>query len=150
MVNKGAKDRWRWFAAALVGSLAVASGCVQDPEPAATSDAGSGRVLQVADEDFQRQVLENPALVMLDVWAPWCKPCRELNPIVEELSASYQGRVVFAKLNLDDNPRTAKAYQIQGVPTLLFFRSGRLVERIEGLGPKSELVQKLDSLLSSS
>ena len=101
----------------------------------------------MADADFRRQILENPKLVLLDVWAPWCEPCLKLSDILEELATAYEGRVVFAKLNMDENPETAKAYEIYGVPTLLFFRSGQVVERIEGLGPKSELVETLDSLL---
>jgi thioredoxin 1 len=114
----------------------------------AERDGGAGPVWHVTDADFSRQVLASPKLVLVDFWAPWCKPCLELNPIVEELAIAYQGRAVFAKLNIDENPQAAKEYQIQGVPTLLFFRSGQVAERIEGLGSKSELSVTLDSLLT--
>ena len=138
------------FVGGILLGLGGPCGCVRQPGPAASGDAaamGSGRVLHVADADFRREILENPKLVLLDVWAPWCEPCLKLSDILEELATTYEGRVVFAKLNMDENPRTVKEYEIDGVPTLLFFRSGRVIERIEGLGPKSELVTTLESFL---
>ena len=100
-------------------------------------------VVEVADARFEEQVLASPLPVLLDVWAPWCVPCRGMEPVIEELAASLSGRVRVAKLNLDRNPQSAARLRIQGVPTLIVFKGGHEVGRMVGARGKSELMRAL-------
>ena len=100
-------------------------------------------VVEVADSRFEEQVLASPLPVLLDVWAPWCVPCRGMEPVIEELAASLWGRVRVAKLNLDRNPQSAARLRIQGVPTLIVFKGGHEVGRMVGARGKSELMRAL-------
>ena len=102
--------------------------------------------LKVTDSNFN-DILATDKLVMVDFWATWCGPCRAIAPIVEELSAEYEGRAVIAKCNVDACQTVPVQYGIRNIPTLLFFTGGQLVDRMVGAAPKSELVKKLDSLL---
>jgi thioredoxin len=98
----------------------------------------------VTDDSFARDVLGAGAKpVLVDAWAPWCGPCRMIAPTLDQLAAESAGRYVVAKLNVDENPRTAAEYRIEGIPTLLLFKNGKLVDRIVGLAPKPTIAQKL-------
>ena len=97
-----------------------------------------GKPVEVRDENFDAFIREHD-LVVVDFWAPWCPPCRMIAPIIEELARDYAGKVVFGKLNVDENPLTPARFGIMGVPTLLFFRRGRLVDRLIGAGPRRVL-----------
>jgi thioredoxin len=99
--------------------------------------------VEVADSRFEEQVLASPLPVLLDVWAPWCVPCRGMEPVIEDLAASLSGRVRVAKLNLDRNPQSAARLGIQGVPTLIVFKGGHEVGRMVGARGKSELMRAL-------
>lgn len=103
--------------------------------------------LQLTDASFKKEVLEASRPVLVDLWAPWCGPCRMLGPIVEELAQEYAGRAVVGKLNTDENADTAAAYRVSAIPTLLFFKGGKLVEQLVGVQPKAAIKAKLDSLL---
>lgn len=103
--------------------------------------------LQLTDASFKKEVLEASKPVLVDLWAPWCGPCRMLGPIVEELAQEYAGRAVVGKLNTDENGDTAAAYRVSAIPTLLFFKGGKLVEQLVGVQPKAAIKAKLDSLL---
>ena len=92
------------------------------------------RPVELTDENFDEFVRAHP-LVVVDCWAPWCAPCRLVAPIVEELARRYAGRVVFGKLNVDENPLTAMRFGITGIPTFLLFKRGRLVDRLIGARP---------------
>lgn len=96
------------------------------------------RPVEVDDAGFDALVREHDLLVV-DCWAPWCGPCRIVGPVVDELAREMAGRVAFAKLNVDHNPRVSNAFAIQSIPTLLVFKRGRLVDRIVGALPKARL-----------
>ena len=102
---------------------------------------------ELTDKRFEAEVLKSALPVLIDLWAPWCGPCRMLSPVVEKLSEEYKGRVKVFKLNTDDNPNTAAEYRVQAIPTLLFFKGGQLVEQTVGVQPEKEIRQRLDNLL---
>jgi len=118
-------------------SMRPVCGRCGSPLPAADAGATSGKPLTVTDATFSRDVLASDARpVLLDCWAPWCGPCRMLAPTLEQLAAESNGRYVVAKLNTDENPATARQFQIDSIPTLLIFKGGQLVDRLVGLQPK--------------
>ena len=101
-----------------------------------------GEPVPITDANFKEFVARYP-LVVVDCWAPWCAPCRMLAPIFEELAKDYKGRIVFGKLNVDENPRAAMFYQTMSIPTMLVFKHGGLVDRIVGALPRPMIEQKL-------
>ena len=103
--------------------------------------------VEVNENNFQQEVLESSIPVLVDLWAPWCMPCRMISPIVEELGNDNQGKLKVCKLNTDENQNIAARYGIQGIPTLLFFKDGQEVDRIVGVTPKPIIQQKLDAIL---
>jgi len=103
--------------------------------------------IEVDDSNFDQTVLQAKTPVLVDLWAPWCAPCRMVAPVVEELASEYAGRVSFAKLNVDQNPRTASRYGIMSIPTLLIFKDGKPLSNIVGFRPKAELKRSLDAAL---
>ena len=105
--------------------------------------------LQLTDATFKKEVLESSKPVLVDLWAPWCGPCRMLGPVVEELAAEYAGKAVVGKLNTDENSDTMTAYRVSAIPTLLFFKGGKLVEQMVGVQPKSVIKAKLDALIAA-
>jgi len=100
----------------------------------------------VTDATFETEVERSPLPVLLDMWAPWCGPCRMVGPVVEELAKEMAGRVRVAKLNVDENPATAARYHVQSIPTLLVLKNGREIERIVGAQPKAAIVQRLQKV----
>jgi len=102
--------------------------------------------IEIRDDTLEESVRKYP-LFVLDCWAPWCGPCRIIAPILEELAREYAGRVVFGKLNVDENPRTAAAFGIMAIPTLLIFKNGRLVDSIQGAAPKKMLAARIERWL---
>ncbi len=99
------------------------------------------------DDNFQNEVLKSDVPVLVDFWAPWCGPCRMVSPIVEEMGRQYAGRLRVAKINTDENPRHASQLGIMGIPTLIFFKNGREVDRVVGAVPKPTLVSHVEQVL---
>lgn len=97
-------------------------------------------------ERFERDVIQPSmtALVILDFWAEWCGPCRRLAPTVDELATDYDGRLVVAKMNVDENPSTPNRFSVRGIPTLLLFKGGQVVEQVVGLTDKDSLKKVID------
>ena len=96
------------------------------------------------DGNFEDTVIKSSALVLVDFWAEWCGPCKRLAPTVDALATDYAGKVTVGKLNVDDNPNTAFKFQIRGIPALLLFKDGQVVESVVGLSPKEDLKKVID------
>jgi thioredoxin 1 len=109
-----------------------------------TGTVQTENVQTFTDANFDEIVIKAPLPVLVDFWAPWCGPCKRLGPTVEALANDYAGKVTIGKLNVDDNPDTAFKYQIRGIPALLLFKGGQVVESIVGLAPKEELKRAID------
>lgn len=104
------------------------------------ADAGDGDIAEA---------LQTSRLVLLDLWAPWCGPCRMVAPVLEKLAVRYAGRIKIVKVNVDHNPATAARYNASSIPTLVFVQDGRAVETVVGAQPESVLAQRIDSLLAT-
>jgi thioredoxin 1 len=104
-------------------------------------------ITHVSDKSFEQDVLKADKPVLVDYWAPWCGPCKQIAPILEELSRDYDGRVQIAKIDVDDNPETATRYGIRGIPSLLLYKGGEVIATKVGAVSKSQLAQFLDSHL---
>ena len=101
----------------------------------------------VGDSSFDQTVLQAEVPVLVDFWAAWCGPCRMVAPVVEELAQEYEGKIGFAKLDVDQNPNTAGKYSIMSIPTLIIFKNGEPVSHVVGFRPKAELKRELDAAL---
>ena len=98
--------------------------------------------------NFDQTVLQAETPVLVDFWAPWCRPCLMLAPILDELAEEYSGKITFARMDVDQNPKTASKYQIMSIPTLLLFKKGEPISNIVGYKPKAELKRDLDATLT--
>jgi thioredoxin 2 len=114
------------------------------------SPLGDGKTMVVTDGSFATRVDACEQPVLVDAWAPWCGPCRQLAPVIDELASELSGRVRVVKLNVDENPQTAQRFEVRSIPTLIVMRGGREVGRILGARPKSEILRQLDQVLASS
>ena len=100
--------------------------------------------MTITDASFAASVERSPLPVLLDMWAPWCGPCRMVAPLIEELAVEMAGRVRVGKLNVDENPATAARFGVQSIPTLLVIKEGREIDRIVGAQPKAAIMQRLE------
>ncbi len=104
--------------------------------------------LTFTDADFDSQVLQSDQPVLVDFWAVWCGPCRQMAPVIDSLAEKYAGRVKIGKLDVDHNPGSAQRYSVRGIPTMLLFKNGQPVEQIVGSVPESRLASTIDSHLA--
>lgn len=103
--------------------------------------------LEITDSNFESLVLKADKPVMLDFWAPWCAPCRTISPVVDEMHAEYEGKAYIGKVNVDESSDIPANYAIRNIPSILFFKDGKMIEKIVGVVPKTTLTGKLDALL---
>ena len=127
--------RTTWMA--MIGVALVLSGCAPP----------NGQVLTFTDANFANEVLKSPQPVLVDFWAEWCGPCKQLSPIVEGLAGEYAGRVKVGKVNVEENPTIAAKYNINAIPVLLIFQDGKVVSRMVGLKSKDYIAGKLSALV---
>lgn len=134
-----------------------------DSAPAANSGAKSAAVVPAtaaggseshyakvtSETSFEADVLKSDQVVMVDFWAPWCGPCKAIAPSIEEIAKEFEGKAVVAKLDVDTAPGIASKYEINGIPALLFFKNGEVVDKIIGAQPKEQIVAKLKSVMGN-
>lgn len=104
-------------------------------------------VINASDQNFEDEVIKSTMPVLVDLWAPWCGPCRMVAPVIEKLAEKYDGKMKFCRLNVDENPQTAAKYRIMSIPTLMFFKDGQAVDTVIGAVPEQVLQPKIDALL---
>lgn len=107
----------------------------------------SDLVLHVSDADFEKVVLNATGPILVDYWAEWCGPCKQLAPVLDELAKDYEGKLTIVKVNIDDNPLTPQRYGVRGIPTLMIFKNGEVDATKVGSLPKGQLTQFIDSNL---
>ncbi|HVA36749.1 MAG TPA: thioredoxin [Candidatus Dormibacteraeota bacterium] len=105
---------------------------------------------EVGMTNFKREVLESPQPVLVDFWAPWCGPCRMVSPIVEKVAGHYAGRVKVVKLNTDESPSIAGEYQVSGIPSLILYKNGQVVDRIVGYVPENVVTSMIEKHLTAA
>ena len=99
----------------------------------------SDAVLTLTDANFDRDVLQSDLPVLVDFWATWCAPCKAIGPLIDAVAADYAGKIKVGKVNVDDNPATPGKYSVRGIPTLILFKGGKVIDQVVGAVPKSQL-----------
>lgn len=102
--------------------------------------------MEVNDENFQKEVLENKKLVMVDFWAPWCMPCQMLMPVMETLANEMEGVIDVKKMNVDESQKTAEEYGVRSIPAVLFFKDGKVVKEVIGMQPREAYIEVIEDL----
>ena len=105
-------------------------------------------ILDIKDSSFENDVLKSDMPVMVDFWAPWCPPCKSLAPTLEIVAKEYAGKIKIFKMNVDDNPYTPSKYHVRGIPNLIFFREGKVVEQIFGAVQKPQLAETIEKVIA--
>jgi len=106
--------------------------------------------VNVNNESFEREVLQNAQLTIVDFWAPWCGPCKMIAPVLDDIASRYDGKVKVTKLNVDENSKTSQRFGITSIPTIIFFNNGAIVDRITGAVSRSQLETRINQLLNVS
>ncbi|MBI5453626.1 MAG: thioredoxin [Deltaproteobacteria bacterium] len=101
-------------------------------------------IINVTDSTFDSMVLKSEVPALVDFWASWCAPCRAIAPIVEEMATEYTGRIRVAKMNVDDNPATPGRYGVRGIPTLILFKDGKVIDQLVGAVPKNQIKELIE------
>ncbi|GAB6281340.1 MAG: thioredoxin [Ignavibacterium sp.] len=104
--------------------------------------------IEITDNNFETEVLKSQSPILIDFWAVWCGPCKIIAPVVEEIANEYEGKLKVGKLDVDNNPQTSVKYGIRSIPTLLLFKDGVVVDTIIGAIPKSQIIQRLQTVLN--
>jgi len=99
--------------------------------------------IKLTNENFKKEILESNLPALVDFWAPWCGPCNMVAPIIEEIAKEYEGKLKVGKLNVDEAPETASQYNVMGIPTLILFKNGKVVEQMVGAAPKKYIEEKI-------
>ncbi|MBI1977101.1 MAG: thioredoxin [Candidatus Omnitrophica bacterium] len=107
----------------------------------------SDTVIEITDDNFEKEVLQSSVPVMLDFWAEWCGPCRMLAPVLEEVAPVFQGKLRILKLNVDENPDAGAKYGVMSLPTMIFFKNGKEVDRVVGAVSKNEVQNRIKRVL---
>jgi thioredoxin 2 len=121
--------------------------CGKCKAPLPAGGSAPGEVIELTDATIDGALAETNVPIVIDLWAPWCGPCRALAPSIKQLASEFAGRAVVAKLNVDDNPRSAHRFNASSIPLVVFLRDGREVDRVVGLAPLEEYVQRLAAQL---
>ncbi len=106
------------------------------------------KTVEITDQNFNELVMKSKVPVLLDIWAPWCGPCRTIGPIIDEIAEDFEGRALIGKVSADNNPKISELFKIKSIPTLLFLQKDELVERFSGLVPKPNLAEILEELIA--
>ena len=106
-------------------------------------------LIDVTDQTFDTEVLKATMPVLIDMWAPWCDPCRMVEPILKKLSDKYQGKVKFCRMNVDENQKTPSQYRVMSIPNMLFIKNGKVIDTAVGAMPEAALQSKIDALLAA-
>jgi thioredoxin 1 len=106
--------------------------------------------LNITDSGFEQEVLNSDVPVLVDFWAPWCGPCKAMSPTVDAVASELAGKIKIGKMNTDDNPATPMRYQVRGIPTLLLFKGGKVIDQRVGAMPKAELLKMLAPHVTTS
>ncbi len=109
---------------------------------------GDAKYITATEENFKSEVIESSQPVLVDFWAEWCGPCKMIAPAIEELAADFDGKAKVVKVNVDEQPRLAQEYGVRSIPTLLFFRDGKVAEQLVGAAQKEALAEKLNRLIA--
>jgi thioredoxin 1 len=104
-------------------------------------------LIHLTDSNFKKEVLDSELPVLVDFWATWCGPCKIIAPFIEELAAEFRGRLKIGKINIEENPAVPTRYGVMSIPTLMFFKKGRVLNQVAGALPKAELKRRIEDSL---
>ncbi|MBI5328201.1 MAG: thioredoxin TrxA [Deltaproteobacteria bacterium] len=108
----------------------------------------SEKLLNITDKSFELEVLKSDIPVLVDFWATWCAPCRAIAPIIEEMAETYAGKIKVAKMDVDENPSTPGKYGVRGIPTLILFKKGEVIDQVVGAVPKNQIKGFIEKAIS--
>lgn len=108
------------------------------------------KVRTVSDAQFEAEVLGSETMVLVDFWAPWCGPCKSIAPVLEEIANELDGQIIIMKMNVDENPQTPTQYNVRGIPNLVLFKGGEMVDQVVGAVPKEQLMETIQKHIKNA